>query len=113
MTVIRKLIRTDGTTVELQRGVSWETIHQLLGATSVDTVNLRHLGQPLHVMIVDDNGWEYEVIEHSPGHFEHRVTRARKPINAEATRLYHANCKPGVTHQIVGDVVILPDEDFA
>jgi len=112
MTVIRRLIRTDGTTVDLQRGLSWETIHELIGAESIDVVALHHLGDPLHVMLVDDNAWEFEVVEHSPNHFEHRPTVARKPLNAEATRLYRLNCKPGVTHQIAGDVVVMPDEDF-
>ncbi len=35
-----------------------------------------------------------------------------KPVNAKATQLYHANCLPGTTHQIVGDVVIVLDDDF-
>ena len=39
--------------------------------------------------------------------------KPRKPINEKATALYHANCRPGTTHQIVGDVVIVPDEDYA
>ena len=112
MTMIRRLIRTDGTSVELEPGLSFDEIHKLIGAETLDT-DLHHLGHPLHVMLVDDRGYEFETIEHSPGNFENRVTRARKPLNQEATRLYHLNCKPGVEHQIVGDVVILPDEDFA
>lgn len=111
MTLIRRLIRADGTSVELERGVSWETIHQLIGAATVDTVPLHHLGEPLHVMIVDDNGYETRTVEHRPGHIEVVPVRPLKPINAEATRLYHLNCEPGVTHQIVGDVVVMPDED--
>jgi len=49
----------------------------------------------VHVMIVDDAG-------HQKG----------LPVNAAATALYHARCLPGTTHQIVGDVVIVPDSDF-
>jgi hypothetical protein len=113
MTLIRRLIRTDGTTLELERGLSWKTIHELLGTESVDTVPLHHLGQPLHVMIVDDNGYETKTVRHHPGHFEVLPVRACKPVNVEATRLYHANCRPGTTHQIVGDVLVMPDEDFA
>lgn len=47
------------------------------------------------------------------GSFELKCIRARKPVNAKATELYHAVCKPGTTHQIVGDVAIVNDEDFA
>lgn len=34
------------------------------------------------------------------------------PVNAKATELYHANCRPGTTHEIRGDVCIVLDEDF-
>jgi len=113
MLLIRRLIRTDGSTRELAPGLSLSAIRELMGADGLDTVILRHMGEPLHVMMVDDAGWEFEIIEHSPNHFEQRPTRARKPVNAEATRLYHLNCKPGVEHQIVGDVVVVPDLDFS
>lgn len=68
----------------------------LIGADTIDVVSLRHMGEPRHVMLVDDGGHE-----------------SRRPVNHEATRLYWANCRPGTTHQIVGDVVIAPDSDFA
>jgi hypothetical protein len=113
MTLIRKLIRTDGTSQDLPAAVTMKEVHELIGADGLDTVSLHHLGTPLHVMMVDDRGYEFEVIEHAGNHFEHRPTRALKPVNVEATRLYLLNCKPGTTHQIVGDVVVLPDEDFA
>lgn len=114
MPLIRKLIRCDGTSKALPPGMSLSAIRELIGAADgLDTVPLHHLGEPLHVMLVDDRGYDFEVIQHSPGHFEHRATHARKPLNPEATRLYHMNCKPGVTHQIVGDVVVVPDLDFA
>jgi hypothetical protein len=35
-----------------------------------------------------------------------------KPINAKATALYHARCKPGTVHQIHGHAVIVNDKDF-
>lgn len=110
---LRRLIRTDGTSQELPQGLSWPELYALMGAETFDTVSLHHLGDPLHVMLVDDDGYEVEEIQHSPTHFERRPTRARKPVNVEATRLYHLNCVPGVTHQIVGDVIVLPDDDFA
>ena len=108
----RQLIRTDGTTIDLPAPVSMQRMHELIGAATLDTVSLHHMGEPLHVMLVDDNGYETVTIEHD-GYTEMRPIRARKPINIEATRLYHLNCLPGTTHQIVGDVVIVPDEDFA
>jgi hypothetical protein len=109
---VRCLIRTDGTITHLAEPVSFEKIHQLIGADMCDTVALRHMGEPLHVMLLDDNGYETKAIEHD-GYVEVRPIRALKPINEEATRLYLLNCLPGTTHQIVGDVVIVPDEDYA
>ncbi|GAP37344.1 hypothetical protein ABXN37_19660 [Piscinibacter sakaiensis] len=110
---MRRLIRADGTSQDLPQPISIAEINRLIGAQVTDTVNLRHLGQPLHVMVVDDLGYETEQVEPIPGQIELRPIRARKPVNEEATRLYLANCRPGTTHQIVGDVVVVPDEDFA
>jgi hypothetical protein len=64
---------------------------QAIGADCLDTVRLSN-GR---VMIVDDAG-------HSRG----------LPVNVEATKLYHARCIPGTTHQILGDVLIVNDADF-
>lgn len=61
----------------------------LIGADCLDSVNLRD-GR---TMLVDDNG-------HARG----------LPINAKATKLYHGVCRPGTTHVIRGDVVIVPTE---
>jgi hypothetical protein len=88
---------------------SYGEIGPLIGAATLDSVNLRN-GQ---VMFVDDNGWETECVEHAPGHIELRPTKARKPINVKATAIYHGVCIPGTTHQIVGDVAIVNDRDFA
>lgn len=65
---------------------------RLIGCDCADSVNLRD-GR---VMIVDDIGHQLNL-----------------PINSEATKLYHSVCRPGTTHQIVGDVVIAIDKDFA
>ena len=93
---MRQLIRTDGSTLDLPRSaISINDICKLIGADALDVVQLRHMGEPAHVMVVDDTG----MID-------------GKPVNAEATRLYHANCWPGTTHPICGDVVVAPDEDF-
>lgn len=92
---MRALIKTDGTRQDLDRRQSMADIKRLINASTLDTVNLRHMGVPGHVMVLDDLG-------HDRG----------LPVNAEATRLYHANCKPGTTHQIRGDVVVVMDSDF-
>jgi hypothetical protein len=92
---MRKLIRTDGTTLDLPTGRSIKELSVMINADILDTVSLHHMGQPLHVMILDDLG-------HDKG----------LPVNPEATKLYWANCKPGTTHNILGDVIVVPDEDF-
>lgn len=79
-----------------------------IGCQTVDTVNLRD-GR---VMLVGDDGYETEIVVHPDG-AELRPTKARKPVNAAATKLYWAVCVPGTTHKIVGDVAIVKDEDFA
>ena len=109
--IVRLLIRCDGTTEKLPGPVSIDEICKLIGAATLDTVNQHHMGQPLHVMCVDDNGYATRAEPIEGGTFL-RAVRALKPVNAEATRLYHLNCLPGTTHQIVGDVVIVPDEDY-
>ncbi len=74
------------------------------------------------VMLVDDNGYDVEEVDlglkpgpagGQPMQTYRRVPiRARKPVNEAATRIYHGVCKPGTTHQIVGDVAIVRDADF-
>lgn len=110
---IRKIIRTDGTETPLDQPVGIAQIEQLIGASCVSTVLL---ADRQHVMALDDNGYETEPVERQEDGvtvIELRCVRARKPVNAEATRLYREVCVPGTTHQIVGDVVIVPDSDFA
>ena len=87
-----------------------QQIYKLIDCHTIDTVNLRD-GR---VMLVDDDGYEPgPMVEHAPGRFEIVPGPARKPVNVEATKLYHTICLPGTTHQIVGDVAIVRDEDFA
>lgn len=94
--MIRRIIRTDGAEVPFDRRHTMSGIAQLLGCDLLDIVKLRHLGIPLQVMLVDDASMV-----------------SGKPVNAKATALYHANCKPGTTSPICGDVAIVFDEDFA
>lgn len=109
---MRRLIKTDGTVADFPNRVEWSEIRRLCAVKGFDIVRLRHLGEPLHVMLIDDDGWESEMIDHGNGQFELRPIRARKPINHAATTLYHANCIPGTKHSIAGDVFICPDADF-
>jgi len=99
------IIRTDGREEHVEAPFS--RIDKLIGAKVTSTVNLRD-GR---VMLVDDLGYETEVVEHGQGHFELKPVRARKPFNAKATSLYHAICRPGTTHEIVGDVAIVVDAE--
>lgn len=92
----RKIIRADGGGTVLEQPTSLSEIKTLLAASSLDTVALRHLGAPLQVMLVDDNGYQKSL-----------------PINAAATALYLANCKPGTRHVIRGDVAVVFDGDYA
>lgn len=111
--MMRRLIRTDGTHVDFTQPVPASDFDRLIGCAVSDSVVLWHMGEtPLHVMIVDDLGYETEQIDHGGGRFEMRCVRARKPVNVEATKLYLANCMPGHTHQIVGDVLVVPDQDY-
>lgn len=89
-----QFIRTDGFVQTVAKPLSIAEISLLIGADTLDTVNLRHLGAATRVMFVDDLG-------HSKG----------LPVNHKATDLYHANCKPGVQHVIRGHVVIVFDDD--
>lgn len=91
----RRLIRADGTETVLDHPANVREVCRLIGADALDTVNLRHLGAPAWVMLVDDAG----MID-------------GRPVNEKATALYHANCRPGTPHQIHGDVVVAPDSDF-
>jgi hypothetical protein len=87
------LIKADGTVQLLEKGgLSMRQIERLIGADALDSFMLR---DGVHVAMVDDEGYAKNL-----------------PVNAEATRICHEGCYPGTTHQIRGDVVILPDSDF-
>jgi len=90
---MRKLIRTDGTEVDLPNKVNMKEIHKMIGADTLDTFTLT---DRVHVVLVDDLGHQ-----------------KRLSVNQKATELYWKRTGGPVDHRIVGDVVIVPDEDFA
>lgn len=109
---MRRLIKTDGTAIDMPQPLTIDQACKLIDADTLDSVVLKHLGEPLHVMLVDDVGYESRAI--TDGNATLLVpVKARKPANRAATALYHANCQPGTTHRIVGDVYVCPDADFA
>lgn len=87
-----KVIRASGAEEAIEGAPRIAAIEALIGADCLDTVNLRD-GR---VMLVDDNGISKNLA-----------------VNAVATGLYHAVCRPGTTHQIRGDVAVVHDADFA
>lgn len=108
------IIRTSGAVERhaIATAILFREIERLIDAQTLDAVNLRD-GR---TMFVDDHGYEVEGIEHPPSdgfaaRYEFRPVRARKPLNATATALYHRVCYPGVRHAIVGDVAIVTDLD--
>jgi hypothetical protein len=88
-----KIIRTDGTEMMHTGKPTIREITQLIGCKGLDTVTIDRKKRT--VMFVDDTG----MID-------------GKPVNAKATALYRAVCKPGTVHSIHGDVVIVNDGDF-
>jgi len=90
--VTRKVLRANGTEIPLPGPVSTAEIAAMLGAELLDSVVL---ADRLHVMLVDDAG-------HIKG----------LPVNRFATMLYRQRARPGATHVIRGDVVIVPDSDY-
>lgn len=92
MSSTSKIIRVNGAEEQIEGRLRITQIEQLINAQCLDTVNLRD-GR---VMLVDDNG----------------IAKGL-PVNPEATKLYHSVCRPGVTHQICGDVAVVFDSDFA
>ena len=91
MKPIRKLIRADGSETVMHGPHAIQDVCQMLGADALDTVSL---ADRIHVMLVDDEGIQKNL-----------------PVNPAATRLYQD--ARGIPHQIRGDVVIVPDSDYA
>lgn len=125
------IIRTDGREEDHTSSESEyrDAVEKLISASCLDHVNIFKnpanrgaFGMRMPVMLLDDHGYDVEEVEHGPGqvfgldvatHIERKPIRARKPVNAKATALYHSVCVPGTTHEIVGDVAIIDDESLA
>lgn len=107
-----EILRTDGTREEhlVGKHCLLEWIRRRIGAEITDSFRLKD--GTARVCILDDHGYETEEIE-SNGTIYLKPIRALKPVNEQATQLYHRICKPGTTHQIVGDVAIAHDRDFS
>lgn len=110
----RRIIRATGEEIPIAKPLSLRKAASLIGAVDLDVVSLPALGKPLMVMLVNDKGWETrEERTLIPGRGERiRIIPVRPllPINEKATALYRAN-RLDSTHQIAGDVVIVPDLD--
>ena len=91
MTPTRKLICADGAETVLHGPHAIQDVCQMIGADALDTVSL---ADRVHVMLVDDDG----------------ISKGL-PVNPAATRLYQE--ARGIPCQIRGDVVIVPDSDYA
>jgi hypothetical protein len=89
----RKVIRVDGSEELLASPQTIQQIEKLISADYLDTVNMGDANR--HVMLLDDLGYDKQL-----------------PVNQKASDLYWSVCKPGTTHTIRGDVVIVPDDDF-
>jgi hypothetical protein len=109
------LITTSGHITPIKGKITSNSICKLIKADQLDFVTLGKQGGQLWLMAVDDLGWdvagnEVTAQEHDGWtHITVRATRPLKPVNQIATTLYRS--VRGGTHQIVGDVVILPDSD--
>lgn len=110
---MRRLIKTDGTERDFEGPQDIARILQFIGAETSDVVRMPMLGDPLHVMVVDDNGYETRAVDRGNNVTELVPVRALRPVNAHATRLYWRQYPGAVGHEIVGDVFICPDDDFA
>lgn len=105
------VLRTDGSQEVIERKPTLDAISAIIGAETIDTVNIgRATGSDL-VMAVNDRGHETKAVERG-GVLTLVPTKPLFPVNAAATALYLEICIPGTTHQIVGDVVIVRDRDF-
>jgi len=107
------VISTEGEDVVFRTPPTIRNIETLIGAKTLEFIRIGKADGSDLVMAIDDRGYESTMVEVGDGRYKLQPVRALKPVNQRATELYHAICNPGTTHQIVGDVAIVHDEDFA
>src|SRR5258708_28354330 len=86
------ILRINGNVKKVDEKPTLAKIYKEIGCECIDTITLDHERQL--VMMVDDNG---------------AITEPPKPVNDNATAMYHARCKPGTTWPIRGDVALVND----
>jgi len=89
---MRKIIRSNGAEIQIEGQKPLKELAKLINVDCTDSILLP---DRVHVMLVDDDG-------HLKG----------LPLNPKATALYRSKNPEHATHTIVGDVAIVPDEDF-
>lgn len=92
--IMRKVLYTDGSEFELTGKQTFEQIYKLIGS-ECDCIDVVRMRDGVHVMLVDDNGLLKDL-----------------PINQKATAIYSDICRGRNMTPIVGNVVIVPDEDY-
>ena len=92
---MRILIRANGETETFDKPLTLRDIERLIGCEILDSINLP-FEEGLHVMCIDDWG-----------------AKKGLPANIAATTFYYQKCGGPVDWAICGDVVIVPDDDFA
>lgn len=85
---VNQVLRADGRVEQLQAAPGIAQCKQLIGAATLDGFSLRD-GR---YMVVDDNG-------HASG----------RPRNEAATAMYLSICRPGTSHFIAGDAVVIDE----
>jgi hypothetical protein len=109
------IVRANGSEELIAQRPTDAAVRAAINADTFDVVVLSFSSRtvPDLVMIVDDRGYEIEEVDHGDGPIELVPVRAKLPVNPRATWWFWEVCKPGATHEIIGDVVIARDGDFA
>lgn len=92
----RAIVRVDGSIEYFEKPITNRQISITIGARTLDSVQLKSWGSGAWQMVVDDTG----MVD-------------GRPVNEIATDLYLKQCAGGSPYSIHGDVVIVPDADFA
>lgn len=106
------VVRADGSEAVVRTKPTLPALREAIGAETLEFVRIGKLDGTDLVMAIDDRGYDSEMVEVAPGHFKLNPVKANKPPNAKASNFYWWICRPGTTHQIVGDVALFHDDDF-